>query len=591
MNLKLCILSACAVHLLGNAEASQNTSLCSAMSIQQQRQYRQQLLDEDDEAAAAAPVDTYVQPRAKPKFSARSELWTMFQLGWPMVASFVCRILMASTDTAFVGHLTNSSTGFGLEKPRTAEQYLASSALADVVLTLLIAPPLAFNQVLNALVGQAVGSGNPKMAGTWLQLSIFFLTIAYIPFLIAQWYTITPALRLLGFEEDLCRLAGVYARWQVIWPIPNGVYQCLRFYFQAQGLPRPAMYNNIVWLLLNGLLNWFYVFGGPFAYLDGSSRFHFRGFGYLGAAMSLSTSRSLQPVTYWLYMFVWRKAHLPTWPGINLEFLQCQRVYRFLMQALPLIGASIFQVASSKVQTVLIAQLGTLVIGTNSAVIAATMPASDTLSAALTAVAAMRVGFHLGKGDARAAKAATSLVLCVSVAISTTLFCILWPLRYPLVSLVTDDAQTKPIAAEMVGAQLVSSAVGVLVTVLTMGVLSGQGRTLVTTVMSFGVELPLTIGGTALLVYVAKLRGATGLLWILWVGGACVSLAQLAILGCILTMCTNWKQYAAEAQLRNEAVQADDQPQPEPAQTPAAVGVLQDEQQQDAQPPAVVRPA
>ena len=58
-----------------------------------------------------------------------------------------------------------------------------------------------------------------------------------------------------------------------------------------------------------------------------------------------------------------------------------------------------------------------------------------------------------------------------------------------------------------------------------------------------------------------------------------------------MTMCTNWKQYAAEAQLRNEAVQANDQPQSEPAQTPAAVDVLQDEQQQDAQPPAVVRPA
>merc|ERR1711965_339608 len=128
------------------------------------------------------------------------------------------------------------------------------------------------------------------MAGTWLQLSIFFLTLAYIPFLIAQWFAITPLLKLLGFEDDLCHLAGVYARWQVVWPIPNGIYQCLRFYFQAQGLPRPAMYNNFVWLLLNGLLNWFYVFGGPFSYLDDSSRFHFTGFGYLGAAMSLSTS-------------------------------------------------------------------------------------------------------------------------------------------------------------------------------------------------------------------------------------------------------------------------------------------------------------
>ena len=96
-------------------------------------------------------------------------------------------------------------------------------------------------------------------------------------------------------------------------------------------------------------------------------------------------------------------------------------------------------------------------------------------------------------------------------------------LRHQIVGLVTDDPQTQPVASEMIGAQLVSSGVSVLVNILTQGVLSGQGRTVVTTIMSFGVELPLTIGGTACLVYVAKVRGASGLLWILWVGGAAAS--------------------------------------------------------------------
>ena len=41
---------------------------------------------------------------------------------------------------------------------------------------------------------------------------------------------------------------------------------------------------------------------------------------------------------------------------------------------------------------------------------------------------------------------------------------------------------------------------------------TGQGRTFVTTLLSFGFELPTSIGGTALLVYVAKLRGKEGLL-------------------------------------------------------------------------------
>ena len=136
-------------------------------SIQQTR--AQPLIeDEEDEA-----------PKPDPPFSTRKEMWAMFSMGWPMVISFACRMVMASTDTMFVGHLDNSTIGTYLQKPYNAESYLAAGALSDMVVSILIVPPLAFNQVLNALVGQAMGSGNPKMAGTWLQLSMLFLAVSY----------------------------------------------------------------------------------------------------------------------------------------------------------------------------------------------------------------------------------------------------------------------------------------------------------------------------------------------------------------------------------------------------------------------------
>ena len=74
---------------------------------------RTALLDSQDDSAetdATAPGDA-APAEAPPKFTLRGEAWTMFMLGWPMVVSFVCRIGMASTDTAFVGHLTNATTG------------------------------------------------------------------------------------------------------------------------------------------------------------------------------------------------------------------------------------------------------------------------------------------------------------------------------------------------------------------------------------------------------------------------------------------------------------------------------------------------
>ena len=131
------------------------------MSIQQRRQGREQpLLDADDDDESPADVDA--APPEEPKFTMKGELATMVAMGWPMVVSFVCRIGMASTDTAFVGHLTNSTVGSFLNQTFTAEEYLAAASLSDMVVNILIVPPLAFNQVLNALVGQALGSGNPK---------------------------------------------------------------------------------------------------------------------------------------------------------------------------------------------------------------------------------------------------------------------------------------------------------------------------------------------------------------------------------------------------------------------------------------------
>ena len=86
---------------------------------------------------------------------------------------------------------------------------------------------------------------------------------------------------------------------------PRGTYD--------EGKPRPAMYNSIFFLFMNALLNWVFVFGGPFRHMKWCG--HWRGLGFIGAAVSLSCSRCLQPLFYWLYMFVWRKEHLEFWPG------------------------------------------------------------------------------------------------------------------------------------------------------------------------------------------------------------------------------------------------------------------------------------
>jgi len=44
-------------------------------------------------------------------------------------------------------------------------------------------------------------------------------------------------------------------------------------------MPRPAMWNNLAFVLVNAALNWTLVFGGPFQYAP----IGWHGFGFVGA--------------------------------------------------------------------------------------------------------------------------------------------------------------------------------------------------------------------------------------------------------------------------------------------------------------------
>jgi MATE family multidrug resistance protein len=208
------------------------------------RENRTPLLEGTADDSVEAEAETVVET-GQSGFTIRGEARVMWAMGWPLVVGFMCRFAMATTDSAFLGHLTNSTNGTFLDgKVYTGEQYLAASALSDMVCNILLGPPLAFNQVLNSLVGQALGSGNPKMAGNWLQNSVLWLSLTTVPSIIIMYTQVAPILKLLGFSPEIAHLSGLYAQWNVFWPIPNGIYQCMRFYFQAQGMSRPAMYAS-----------------------------------------------------------------------------------------------------------------------------------------------------------------------------------------------------------------------------------------------------------------------------------------------------------------------------------------------------------
>jgi len=466
-------------------------------------------------------------------FCLRQELFDMISLGLPLAISFFCRMGMASTDSAFVGHIRNDE--------HSPEIYLAAAVLSDMVLNICITPPLAFNQVLNGLVSQAIGSNNPQMAGIWLQQSMFWLSISMLPCLIGLFY-VEPILLLLGFPSDISLLAGTYAKYNVLWPIPNGWYQCMRFYFQARGLPRPAMYNNIIFFFLNALFNWIFVFGGPFQ--------NWNGFGFIGAAISLSMSRTMQPLCYCLYMFVYQKNHIDAWPekGWSFSHHTSDRTKEFMKQSIPNIGTLLFQAFASQTQTVLVGKLGTLSIAASSALSTITIPWSGTLSATCCTVSSVRVGYHLGKGNAVAAKRSSWIVMCF-ITIMNGIMAIFFLIPYfknKVMTIATDDEDVIALSKTLIPAMLMASYLNLLVNNGTSGIFMGQGRPLIATILSFGLELPLSIGGVA--IYILYYHG--NLLGVYWWSAISAGIEIIIVLYLVIT--SNWTKCAEEARERQE---------------------------------------
>ena len=187
-------------------------------------------------------------------------------------------------------------------------------------------------------------------------------------------------------------------------------------------MAKPAMYNNIIFLFVNALLNWVFVIGGPFKW---------KGLGFIGAAISLSISRTCQSVVYFFYMFVYKKNHLATWPDAGWSFKHhtLDRTKEFMKQSLPNIGTLLFQCCASQAQTILVGRLGESALAASSALSTVSIPWSGTLSATCTTISGVRTGYHMGRGDGKAAKHSAWMVLYFITAINIVIAFIFLPLR------------------------------------------------------------------------------------------------------------------------------------------------------------------
>lgn len=203
----------------------------------------------------------------------RAEFSELLHFSWPVGISSLLRVAMYSTDTSFLGHMRVDPTA-----------KLTASSLGSAWTNALMVVVFGFAYALNALCAQAIGAGNPKLAGNWLQLSLALCTLLSVPAVVGNLFT-SDVLQLFTSKESVLEYAQTFNLWASLGILPTVLYMAVRQYCQAMKVVRPAMIVSLVAVGLNVGVNQLLVFG------DGAD---FSGFGLIGSPLATSISLTFQ---------------------------------------------------------------------------------------------------------------------------------------------------------------------------------------------------------------------------------------------------------------------------------------------------------
>jgi MATE family multidrug resistance protein len=225
-------------------------------------------------------------------------------LGFPIFLAMLSWVGMKTTDSALLGHVS--------------AQALAAASLSD--LWTMCTGVFMQARVLGVLCGAAVGAGNPKLAGVWLQVSLVVLSgIVVLVFLC--WYLTEAFWLAFGEDPTVARMAGQYAR-VLAWSLPGqlGFAQLTQF-FSSQRIMHPEVTASAAALLLNLALGLVFVLGIPVP--------RFSGFGFPACPVVTTSVVYVQLFILWFVYIHIQKLHEPCWAGWVWQEITRQRIVTF----------------------------------------------------------------------------------------------------------------------------------------------------------------------------------------------------------------------------------------------------------------------
>jgi len=337
----------------------------------------------------------------------------------PVAIAASCRNLLNIIDTMYVGELgVTEIAGFGM-----------AINLMGMLRPIYICPA---NAILPTLIGRAIGSGNSKQAGDWVQLNLCYTLVMLIPVCIFLYYgTFRFYVSVFGADLDAAASAQTYMRvYLLVIPIA-AVNAVLRSYASAINETTGPMVAAGCAVGLNVIFNQVLVLGIPG---------HFEGLGYIGSPLATALALFTQTLIFVAFSFWWKQAHLKAdaWSGPSCAALGWQRVKHFTQLSIPVTAG----VLTQKVGMVSLTMLATSM-GKETSACLSVLFSLEILFCALcegfgTAIQ-VRLSTHLGAADAHCAKIVliTSYVTMGIISSSTCTF--MYYNRYALAAMYSRD--------------------------------------------------------------------------------------------------------------------------------------------------------
>ncbi|CAK9185061.1 unnamed protein product [Ilex paraguariensis] len=170
----------------------------------------------------------------------------LWKIGGPIAFSILCQYGTSSVTSMFAGHLGEIELS-------------AISISGSVIGTFAFGFLLGMGSALETLCGQAFGAGQVYLLGVYMQRSWIILWVTCI-ILLPIYIFATPILKLLGQEDDIANLSGIYT----IQTIPQMFSLAINFptskFLQAQSKVAVPAWIAFVALIIHVGLLWFFIY-------------------------------------------------------------------------------------------------------------------------------------------------------------------------------------------------------------------------------------------------------------------------------------------------------------------------------------------